>query len=65
MFSFSYLINNSLTIGLGFLFVRISVTISSNRINILVSLSGFYSSIFSKISFILFEYSIKALESLY
>ena len=58
------MINNSVTIGLSFLLLSISAIISSKTINILHFLFGLYYSMFLQISFISFEYSIKALESL-
>ena len=64
MFSFLPLIYNSVTIGLGCLLISISKIMLSKATNILRFLLGLYSSIFSKISFKSFEYSIKALEPL-
>ena len=58
------IINNSVTIGLNFLLINISGIISSKTINISRFLFGFYSSIRLQISYISFEHSIKALESL-
>ena len=63
MFSFLRLINNSVTIEFSFLLLIISAIISSKTINILCSLSTLYLSIFLSISFISFEYWIKALGS--
>ena len=57
------LINNSVIIGLSFLFLSLSAIISSKTINISHFLFGLYSSIFLEISSISFELSIKALES--
>ena len=64
MFSFLPLINNSVTTGLGFLLLSISATITSKTINISRFLFELYFSMFLQISSILFEYSIKLLESL-
>ena len=64
MFSFLPLINSSVTIGLSFLLLNISAIISSKTINFLHLLFGLYFSMFLWISFISFEYSIKALKLL-
>ena len=61
IFVFLPLISNSVAIGLSFLLLSISATVSSNIKK--KNLFGLYSSIFFKISFISFEYSIKAFES--
>ena len=64
MCSFLPLINNSGTTELSFSLLIISAIISSKTINILRFLFGLSSSIFLQIWFLLFDYSIKTLESL-
>ena len=59
-FSFLRLINKLSELSV--LLLCIAATISSNTSNTLHSIPGLYSSIFLKTSYILFEYSIRALE---
>ena len=62
IFSFLFLKNNSVPIGLTFLLLSISAIIWSKTVNILRLLFGLYCSVFLWISSISFEYSIKTLE---
>ena len=62
IFSFLFLINNSVTIRLSRLPLGISAITSSNGINIFCFSFGFYSSIFLRVSSIPFERSTKVFE---